>query len=93
LGFTGFAPVGCAHEVDDQTQGQQAIEQESENSTQNCAIAVGGFGHRHHQHHIYPSYGHQIHSNPLQKEGLCQPTGSLQVQTGPAGTLPSGNSS
>jgi hypothetical protein len=57
----GFAAPGRAHEVNHKSYRPQSIKYKSDQSTQQSAAAVGGFGHTHHEHDIEPGDNDQIH--------------------------------
>ncbi|MBS3910402.1 MAG: hypothetical protein KGZ70_00945 [Hydrogenophaga sp.] len=62
--FIGLASLRCAHQVNHQYDWHQTVKKKGHNGSQHGACAVGGFGHRHHEHHVNPTNHHQIHSVP-----------------------------
>jgi hypothetical protein len=78
-------PAGRVEQVQNQSQWRQTIKQKSDESAEQTALGVEGFGHSHHQGDVNPSNGYQVHGvMPLKRTvvrvtkaeaGILIPTG------------------
>lgn len=58
-----LAACGRAHQVGSQCGGADAIEEKSDDGTEQRAVAISGFCNAHHQNDINPGDNNEVHDN------------------------------
>jgi polyhydroxyalkanoate synthase len=66
-----LAPLRRGHQVKHQCHRAEPIQEKGHNGTEQRALGVGGFGHRHHEGDVEPTDGDEVHQAILKKLLQC----------------------